>query len=731
MKTKITLFLLLIMTLTAVGQNSRIAAYSGTWPARSSNSVANITTSPITLGPGANNNSSTNGVIRTNGYPTNNSINGNSYLEWSVTAAPGYIVNVSKISLAYLRDLGFLTLGGGPQKFQIRSSVDGFGSVIESKDGVPYAITMEDFTPNKLQQSENGGTITFRLYPYGNDWYETGNFIIDDEYGTVLGVQRTGIILSGSVLLDNETLVYTNGTWSPNAPSATTGDKNVLIAAGVFPLNSDIKAKNLRIATTNAGISVLPAGSISLSGNLITSDNLTLRSSSTNYSSLIVNGTVTGPAKYIRHVNVNTAGNDLISAPVTGQSFTSFILENANIYANANETLYLFGPFSKTTGEYLTWSNATTTALAPAIGYKAASENNSTLTFVGKVNTTAISTPLVYGGPKYVEWNLVGNPYPSYVDGIQFLARNMNLLSPNAAAIYGHDGNSYDGWRIMTLANMGTPGFPKNMTPGQGFLLATKPGGGNVVFEPYMRLVAHDDDYISGRPADSNNAHTVLQISNGSETYSTGVYFNENSSKAMDTGYDATVYGNNAPKFSIYSNLINDNAALQLAVQSLSFDDLSTDINIPIGINATKGQQITVSLADVSIPEGFDVYLEDNVSKTFTKLTESDYTFTSNTNLVGTGRFFLSFKGTTLGLEPEVMNGLHIFTKSKTVSIKGLLNDTTTVTVYDIQGRIINSRQLKANSTINELDLSQVDTGIYVIKLKNSSQEKTQKVILK
>src|SRR5690606_1590147 len=112
------------------------------------------------------------------------------------------------------------------------------------------------------------------------------------------------------------------------------------------------------------------------------------------YASLIVNGTVSGNAIYQRHVNVNasTGGNDLISAPMTGQTFGAFAAENSNMVSNPNNpSEKLFGPFDKASGTYLTYDTEVPAEAAmvlnAGIGYRAASTDDGTFAFDGAIAT--------------------------------------------------------------------------------------------------------------------------------------------------------------------------------------------------------------------------------------------------------------------------------------------------------------------------------------------------------
>ena len=126
-------------------------------------------------------------------------------------------------------------------------------------------------------------------------------------------------------------LLYRNNAWIPNPPSSGTGTDNALILNGTYFVISDIQLNNLLI-NPGAEVGVSQSNSITLNGDLVNNGDLTLNSVSNEYASLIVSGNVLNDVVYKRHVNINTAGNDLISAPVTGQNFGAFAALNPNIF---------------------------------------------------------------------------------------------------------------------------------------------------------------------------------------------------------------------------------------------------------------------------------------------------------------------------------------------------------------------------------------------------------------
>lgn len=154
---------------------------------------------------------------------------------------------------------------------------------------------------------------------------------------------------------------------------------------------------------------------------------------------------------------------------------------------------------------------------------------------------------------------------------------------------------------------------------------------------------------------------------------------------------------------------------------------------IPLGINANQGQQLTISILNTTLPSDIEVYLEDTELNTFTLLNATDYIFTADTNISGTGRFFLRFESDTLTITENPFDTLQIYnTKSpRELVVRGQLNETTELYLYDALGRLVKSTTLNSNTIEHKIDLSQVDNGVYIVNLKNYSQSLSKKIILR
>jgi len=529
--------------------------------------------------------------------------------------------------------------------------------------------------------------------------------------------------------------------WAPYAPSNTTGSDNAYVISGDYSVGSNIQVNNFYIndaATTK----VTPGQSITTNSGVVNYGTLELNSVSTSYSSLITDN-MEGEVIYNRHVNQfsgtgsTTGNNDLISAPVTNASQTFLALRTANSDIPSGliggVPSFLFGPFNNVTNVYVNYSAADdASVVASGIGYRTASiqPTGSTFKFVGDVETGTKAIPITVGAGNKA--NLIGNPYPSYLSLSAFLAANNTQFSPTNSGVYGYRGNMISGFAIWNQAYSDANPSAK-IAPGQGFFVNSKVGGGIINFTPAMRTIGTTDDFISGRATNQNLAHLYLQIAKGDELYQTDLYFNDNASLIMDAGYDSEMFESNTFEFAIYSHLVEDNLGKDLAVQSVSYSDLE-NVTIPLGINIVQGEQGIVSISESNIPADTTVILEDNVTNTFTNLLEEEYSFTSATTLNSTGRFYIHFSRTVLGVNDNILNGLEIISNAstETIVVKGQLDNQTIFKLYDIQGRIVNIQLLNSKITENSINVSNISTGIYIVELQNESGNlKTQKIIIR
>jgi hypothetical protein len=560
--------------------------------------------------------------------------------------------------------------------------------------------------------------------------------LMDGEVNILFEHVTENPLINGIEIITKGSLIYNGIDWFPNAPDENIALDNAIIMSGEFTLTSDMEVNNLSVQLGGSlivepGNTITTHGDINVNGTSL----LELRSSATSYAGLIANGTVNGKVIYKRHVNNNdidaTGSNDLIAPPLSGQAFNEFLINNSNIVSNSDNTLYLFGPFNKEIGAYDIYGASETATLNAGTGYRAASTDTGTFSFTGTVNTGDVEVTISNSGPAFQEWNLIGNPYPSYLNLATFLTTNITAFGTNSAAIYGYDGDASDGWTVWNQATAAShPDYL--ITPGQGFFVASEASRGPINFLPAMRVIGQSDDFIEGRSASSLPGFLKLGLNQNEKTYYTDFYFNPNASRGLDKGYDAQIWGGNAPNFSLFSYLVEDNAGLPMVIQSLGETDYA-DVQIPLGINANVGEQISISISENTLPSTIDVYLEDLLLQTTVLLNTSDYVLTPSNALSTTGRFFLRFTDSALSSETSLFNRLHVFNDSQNQSIviSGLITEPSIAKLYDVQGRQVISSVLHLNTSSQNIKVNGLEKGIYIISIESASEKMTQKLIIR
>jgi len=567
--------------------------------------------------------------------------------------------------------------------------------------------------------------------------------------------------VSSVKLIDEDTLfpsIFTNTTsdnqWSTAAnwdsgkvPSSYT---DVSITAG-----QTIEAGNTTAAIANnitlssaSSLTIDETSSLTVSGDFTNSGSVTLNSTADDFSSLIVEGTASGDVIYNRFVNVyddlDGGGWDFVGAP-TGMTIEDFITANgANIQVLGDD--YAFAQYDNATGQYTRYATDTDTgSFTPAQGYALAMAQGdlppppaggvpgTTVAFAGALQTTDQSINIVNNhanGAGGRRWNLVSNPFPSYISGntaagvTNFIDANSSVIDSEFLAVYGWNGSDYD------IYNELASGF--SIAPGQGFWVAAAGTSDAALnFTAAMRTSIGTGDFIQGPQLLTYNVG--LKLYNGEiERAATNFYFRDGLTLGLDPGYDAAAY-NQSTKLN--SRLAQGSQETVFAINAMDIDDLQ-NTRVPLEIRQNAGQAFTISISDMELPQDISVYLEDTLNGTLTSLKDGDFALTAQSNLSGADRFFIVFKdnsvlssGDSLGI-----NTLNVY-KANTdsfVTIAGITPELgkLNATLYNILGATVREKALNTATATQTLSTEGLASGLYIIQLRSGSQVFTKKIIV-
>ena len=395
-------------------------------------------------------------------------------------------------------------------------------------------------------------------------------------------------------------------------------------------------------------------------------------------------------------------------------------------------------------------------------------------TFTGKPNNGLITSNTVASD----QLLLTGNPYPSALDADAFINDNSSSIDgtlyfwEHYASNYTHILREYQGGyatRNLTggtaiptsegidfISGLGSPsrGIPNQFIPvGQGFFVIGKnPGGGTITFNNSQRGFYKENDAINSNVMFKISANPKLQKSkennnndpivtdtymkirlgfNSNNNYHRQVllgFMNEKATSGMDYGYDAL----NIDDFpnDMYF-LVDEN---QLVIQGVGFFDMNA--SFPIGVKTNiEGNVSFVVDALENFAQEKAVFIYDKVTDTYhnirNKKFEVNMPVGDNNN-----RFSLRFTDKTLKVEDNAIQAVNIvyIQDKNTLVINNPNLDATVekVTLYNILGQSISSWEIENQDQQNiQIQVKNIDSGVYIAKLKTSKGELSKKIIVR
>jgi len=506
-----------------------------------------------------------------------------------------------------------------------------------------------------------------------------------------------------------------------------------------------LQAQNLTVSS-GTSFTVDKTGSVTITGNFSNSGTFTLNSDADEFSSIIVSGSSTGNIDYNRYVNaVGTDEWDLIGSPLDAVSISTFVTANTTGTATlaTNGSAYAVGEYDNATD---TWTNYTTSTVGAAgnfdigKGYQMASVDGGTgiLKFTGTVASTTQTQAIINNDAANSNagrrWNLIANPFPSYVQGNSnadgsnnFLTVNADKLDDSFEAVYGYDadGTGY------TIYNNSSGAL--RLAPGQAFMVASDDtSSDNLSFTTAMRTAVGGDDLIVGDVLE-DSFELILKLYEGdTEIDYTRFYFKDGLTLGLNPGYDAGHFNEEA---SLMSRLLEEDEGVGFAINAMGLENVN-NVVVPIVINREAGTDFRIGIDTFGIYAGTNVYLEDNVQGTMTLLNEGDFELNPESILSEAGRFFIHLTEDTFSNEDEVeTNLLNVFKAdyNNFITIEGLAmqSGNTNVKLYGLLGREILSTSLNNLTNTQTISTETIATGVYVIKLQSGNRVLTKKLIIK
>jgi len=575
-----------------------------------------------------------------------------------------------------------------------------------------WALPTGGATSYALDVSENIGFSSFvsgyeNLAVTGTSHVVSGLSPNTTYYYRVKAINATATATSGTITAATNNSIAVTGTVNVSTlPVCSTCD--VVVAAGATLTVNENRTFN--------AMTVNPTGKLTNTASTLTLATLNLNSDATGTGTFVDNGTSIITAAHVQQY-LTTGRNWYVSIPVTAADTTALSTSNAVKY------------WDEPTG---LWKSPTVLALDVRKGYIAAgTKSTGVITFDGELNNGNVTFNATRTEGVYKEgFNLIGNPYPSYVNWESATKTRVGTSiwyrTKNSGGTYVFD--TFNG--VGTNNNQG--GAVTGMIPPMQAVwvrVDVAQTTGSVLFTNAMR--AHESGTNKLKAPAVNNPLQILrlQVSNVENSDEAIIVFNDNASNALDTYDSPKMTNSNNAIPEIYSLIGSD----ELVINGMN--SYSSTTEIPVGFRTGATNNFSIKATEVSnFEDGTQIILKDSELTTETDITNgTPYTFASDA--VSTpNRFSIIFRNSsiTTGLDHNQSNdkSISVYRNSNSHIVVNCSSDIVgngNVSVYNAIGQKLTYKAINSTSTVLEQSYT---AGVYFVSVVANGKTITRKVIV-
>jgi hypothetical protein len=404
-----------------------------------------------------------------------------------------------------------------------------------------------------------------------------------------------------------------------------------------------------------------------------------------------------------------------VSSPLSSAKSSVFSASGANQLWSYSEAALVY---SEITNDV--------TSLTPMAGYVAKLGANTTVSFTGGTlnSGTYTNSSLTRTGTSSLKrgYNLVANPYPSFIDWHSVTKSNLSTTiwyrTANAGGTNVFD--TYNSTGSVGTNNNGSGAVSRYIAPMQTFWVQVSADGqtGSLTFTNSIR--SHQSG-LTLPAAIPDKQLLRLNISDGINKDETVINFDANAANDFDD-YDSKKMFNNS-----IAQMYTFSAQEKVVINGLT--DVQSNSVIPIGITTPATGQYVFHANELT---GFSidkkVYLQDVTTNTLHDLTLSSiYTFTANSGTTE-GRFNLLFGEAVTSAQTINVNTFNIYQSNENVIVN--LNNANfsngTIKIFDINGKELVNQKITQNTTSIYLPESE---GVYFVSVQTNDKVSIQKIV--
>jgi len=645
--------------------------------------------------------------------------------------------------------------------------------VMTSSSNVSACITGSPATSADLVMAVNPSTVVLGDGDWDTPATWPGNTKPTSSTNVVIPLGKT-ITINNANAVCNSLVVEGTLTSSTGTHSLTIGGD--LTVNGTFVTNSN--AVILNGSTSGKGIISATLGTLQYSGvaaqtvsnidSTSTVNNLIIdnKAGVTLPRTLVVNSTLTinAGAKLtntddgdltVNNVMINTDGG--LYGPGTfvdkGKTYTNTGgVSNVQQYLKGGRNWYVSSPVTTavpgtvTSASLIQGYDEPTSSWIPESaslgilkGYAATIQSTGTVTFTGGALNTGVPTNswMTSSGGAKSGYNLVGNPYPSYLNWDLVNARSTNL-EPTMWYRTKNAGNTayvFDTYNASYNPGVGTNNNGTQITslipPVQSYWVRVQSGSNSGILGVDNSMRSHQDASTNRLKTKAQVSQQVLrlQVSNGVNSDQAIILFNDKASNGFDP-YDSEKMSNNIATVPEIYTLAGSEPLVINGLNSFVLDD-----EIPLGFTTGEGNVFTIKATEIS---NFDpnakIVLKDKMLNTEKELVVgNDYTFSSDA-INTSSRFSIVFKTTSFVTEVNNKVGdgsesMYVF-RNHNNQITVHRNDAIgegTVSVWNGMGQKL--MNIPTTGVVTVID-QKLAPGVYLVSVNVQGKSELKKITL-
>lgn len=560
-----------------------------------------------------------------------------------------------------------------------------------------------------------------------DEWQEAGDDIIDG--GATSGTIRTTSLRTfnafsegnyftwGSITpslvngwiggaAGNETDWFTAANWSRNlVPDITTEIEiedvthDPIISGNAFCADATLN--------NNAIVRLLAGSQMTIDGNLVNNGTLQIENNNTdNMASFINNGTITGTGNEQVKFDFESQRYWYIGMPLDGVTGADMFASNT-----ARSRIYAYnGGWVQITSDVYNFD------ADPLNGYAVSFKDPESITYSGRARYGNYSKMINTG------WQLVANPYPTFLDVEQVGDWNFNNVSETV-----YTRTTFNTVRDVATYNrtshVGVNGGSRYIAPMQSFWVKCSTSG---AFGVNAGARVHHSAMLKSAPADPSDV-LRLELDNGLAADECAMVFRPTGSPYFSKVDSWKKLSGNKDMAYLYTIKQGKNVAVNL----LPEPEVIKSVRLGYSIKSTQLDEMVIRATNLhAFDQDVPVYLEDKVTGQMIDLRATpEYPFTPLDN-ENTERFVLHFEGISTGLEPVLDKDesgeekkvlISAYRNIVVVKVEDLsLTESVNVSIYSIKGEMLVSEGFSGHYKEFSLPFA---SGHYVVKVKASGHD--------